>query len=823
MKSKRWSLTTQIIVVVSAFLLFADIFLGVSLTIQSQKAIKTLINSRMIDMSNTAASMLNGDVVGSFTAEDEGTEAFETEMNKLRAFQNNMELKYIYCIKQVGEKEFVFSIDPAVEDPGEFGSPIVYTDALYNASKGIPSVDMDPYEDAWGKFYSAYSPVFDSEGNVAVIVAVDFSAIWYEEQIAGFVRIILTDIMITVVIGIFLIYVVMSNVRKYFSSLITELNDVSDDVDDITKEFIESSGSAISEDMATLSIAEEDAKDEIQIIGKKIHTVRDHLRDYMDHAQRQANNMITALAADYWSVYYVNLDDDSGTCYRSHSELENGLKEGETFCFSSKFKEYAKDHVTESYREEFLEFIDPDNIRERLATESLIAYRYLSIKNGRETYEMLRIAGVRRVEDRDDHIVHSIGVGFTDVDEGMRRTLDQSQALSDALAVAEEASKAKTVFLSNMSHEIRTPMNAIIGINKIALSDPDISERTRDYLNQIEDSAEHLLKIINDILDMSRIESGRMTIKSEEFSLRKLLDQLDTIIGSQCKDKGLNYNSQIVGDVDHYYIGDGVKLEQIIINILGNSVKFTPPGGDVSFIAEQINHYGGKSLLRFTMKDTGIGMDEEYLPRIFDAFSQEDASIINKYGSTGLGMAITKRMVDMLNGEINVTSKKGVGTQFVVTVTLLDSKHVEDAAEAEVQDNPAEEDKEVSLIGKRILLAEDLEVNAKIMLKILDMNKLLVEHAENGKIALEMFESHPEGYYDAILMDMRMPEMDGIEATAAIRSLDRNDAKKIPIIALTANAFDEDVHRSLQAGMNAHLSKPVEPKVIFSTLEKFIK
>ena len=821
MNSKRWSLTTQIIVLVSAFLLFADVFLGVSLTIQSQKAIKTLINSRMLDMSNTAASMINGDVVGSLTAEDEGTEPFETELNKLRAFQNNMELKYIYCIKQVGEKEFVFSIDPAV-DPGEFGSPIVYTDALYSASKGVASVDMDPYEDAWGKFYSAYSPVFDSEGNVAVIVAVDFSATWYENQIAGFVRIILADIMITVIIGIILIYIVMNNVRKYFSSLITELNDVSDDVDDITKEFVDTSNSAISEDVAGLNVLEDDAKDEIQIIGKKIHSVRDHLRDYMDHAQRQANNMITALAADYWSVYYVNLDDDEGTCYRSHSELENGLKEGETFCFSEKCREYANEHVTESYREEFLRFIDPDNIREKLATEPIIAYRYLSIKNGRETYEMLRIAGVRRVEDRDDHTVHSIGVGFTDVDKGMRRTLEQSQALSDALAVAEEASKAKTVFLSNMSHEIRTPMNAIIGINKIALSDPDISERTRDYLNQIEDSAEHLLKIINDILDMSRIESGRMTVKSEEFSLRKLLDQIDTIIGSQCKDKGLNYKSQVVGDVDRCFIGDGVKLEQIIINILGNSVKFTPPGGDVSFTAEQTNSYGGKSLLKFTMKDTGIGMDEEFLPRIFDSFSQEDSSSTNRYGSTGLGMAITKSMVDMLNGEISVTSKKGKGTQFVVSITLLDAKSAENANKQVTSENKDGGEEAVSLSGKRILLAEDIEVNARIMMKILDMKQLLAEHAENGKIAVEMFKDHPEGYYDAILMDMRMPEMDGIDATVAIRALDREDAKRIPIIAITANAFDEDVHRCLQAGMNAHLSKPVEPELIFSTLEKFL-
>ncbi|WP_051197962.1 ATP-binding protein [Butyrivibrio sp. MB2005] len=821
MKTRKLSLTTQIIVCVSLFLLVADVFLGVSLTMQSQRAIKTLINSRMMDMSNTAASMLDGDVVGSFKAEDEGTEAYEREMDKLRAFQNNMELKYIYCIKQVGEKEFVFSIDPAVEDPGEFGSPIVYTDALYSASKGVASVDMHPYEDDWGKFYSAYSPVFDSDGNVAVVVAVDFSATWYEDQIAGFFRIILTDIMLTVFIGIFLIFFVMRNVRRYFKTLLTDLNDLANDVDDITKELAASSGAAISEDKREIGTTDSDAQNEIQMLGKKIHSVRDHLREYMDHAQRQANNMITALASDYWSVYYVNLDQDKGTCYRSHSRLENGLKEGETFVFSDTFEKYAHEHVTEQYREEFLEFIDPENIRKRLTKESLIAYRYLSIKNGRESYEMIRMAGVRRVEDREDHMVHSLGVGFTDVDAEMRRTMEHSQALNDALSVAQQASKAKTAFLSSMSHEIRTPMNAIIGIDKIALDDPDISDKTRDYLQQIGASAEHLLNIINDILDMSRIESGQITIKNEEFSLGKLFDQIDTIIGSQCRDKGLNYKSEIIGDIDRYYIGDAMKLEQIIINILGNSVKFTPPGGDVIFTVMRATHFNGNSLLKFSMKDTGVGIDEDFLPRIFDAFSQEDDSTTNKYGSTGLGMAITKNIVDMLNGEISVSSKKDEGTEFVVSVTLTDSDRVyEDETPKKAEETKGKD--VVSLIGKRILLAEDIEVNAKIIMKILSMKKLEVDHGKDGKLAVEMFESHPEGYYDAILMDMRMPEMDGLEATVAIRAMDREDARSIPIIALTANAFDEDVQKCLQAGMNAHLSKPVEPDIIFARLGEFL-
>ncbi len=525
------------------------------------------------------------------------------------------------------------------------------------------------------------------------------------------------------------------------------------------------------------------------------------------------------------------------------------------------------------------------------------------------------------------------------------------EALSEALAAAEEANRAKTAFLSNMSHEIRTPMNAIIGLDNIALADPDISPTTRTHLEKIGDSARHLLGIINEILDMSRIESGRMTIKQEEFSFAKALGQVNTIVSGQCHDKGLNYECHIGDDVRDYYIGDDMKLRQVMINILGNAVKFTPEGGSVSLNVETVARYDGKSTLRFTISDTGIGMSEEFLPKLFDAFSQEHSSAAdtNLYGSTGLGMAITKSIVELMNGTIEVESEKDVGTTFVVTVTLTDSDRMEsvDAGELHpdelsvlvIDDDPiacehaqvvlgqlgiscdkalsgAEgiemarvrharrepydlvlidwkmpemdgvettrqirdsfgeeipviiltsynwedimneateagvdtfvakplfpgtvmdefreaftrkslkaERREASLAGKRILLAEDVYVNAEIMMMMLTMEEMDVEHAENGQIAVDMFSSHEPGYYDAILMDLRMPEMDGLTATRTIRAMDREDARTIPIIALTANAFDDDVQRSMQAGLNAHLSKPVEADILFRTLRSLI-
>ena len=670
------------------------------------------------------------------------------------------------------------------------------------------------------------------------------------------------------------------------------------------------------------------------------------------HLGDEQSQMITALASDYRCVYYVTLDTDEGVCYRTDHIFPNAVAVGERFSFRDIFTAYAENYVAESYRPGFLQFIDPENIRSRLADELVISYRYPVIRNGKESYEMLRMAGVRRPEDRGDHIVHAIGVGFTDIDQEMRETMARNQALSDALAAAEEANKAKTAFLSNMSHEIRTPMNAIIGLNNIALNDPELPERTREYLEKMVDSANHLLSIINDILDMSRIESGRMVIKHEEFSFSRLLQQVNTIIGGQCRDKGLDYSCRTLGHISDYYVGDDMKLRQVMINILGNAVKFTPEGGSVSFTVEETARYDGKATLRFIMQDTGIGMSKEYLPKLFDTFSQENTTAANRYGSTGLGMPITRSIVELMNGTIEVESEKGVGTAFTVTVTLTESDRISGAEDGEdstlgahelcvlaIDDDPIacehaqlvlgqvgihcemaasgpeglemvkmrqarrepynlilvdwkmpemdgvettrhiravvgqetpiiiltsynwdeiagearaagvdsfvpkplfagtvmDEFREVfrkrdpsmrrrtvNLKGRRVLLAEDMPVNAEIMVMILGMRDMEAELAENGKLAIEMFAAHPAGYYDAILMDMRMPVMDGLEAAKAIREMDRPDAASIPIIALTANAFDEDVQRSMQAGLNAHLSKPVEPEALFTALEELI-
>ena len=539
----------------------------------------------------------------------------------------------------------------------------------------------------------------------------------------------------------------------------------------------------------------------------------------------------------------------------------------------------------------------------------------------------------------------------SDTTEIQRKQIEQNARLKTALNEAKQANVAKTAFLSRMSHEIRTPMNAIIGLDNIALHDKDLTPTLKDHLEKIGTSARYLLTIINDILDMSRIESGRMSFRNEEFSFTSFIYQINNLIDGQCKEKGLTYECELKGEIGKYYISDDTKLEQVLMNILSNAVKFTETGGKVSLLIECTAQYDGQSNFRFTIRDTGVGMSKDYLPRIFEPFTQEDDTTTSRYGGSGLGLAITKNIVQMMNGSITVDSEKGVGTEFVVNVPLKDSarsdsddskemrpqdfsvliiddeelarehaksvlgevgikadtcasgkealeliklRHArredynlilvdwlmpeldgievtreirkilgeetavivltaydwyeveEEATQAGVDTFMSKplvatnalyefqqafhrkkqilpEKKVVELEGRTILVAEDMPVNAEIMMMILEMRGMISDHAENGKIAVEKFAASPPGFYDAVLMDIRMPVMDGLEATAAIRALDHPDAKTVPIIAMTANAFDEDVQRSLKAGMNAHLTKPADPELLYSTLQEFIR
>ena len=551
-------------------------------------------------------------------------------------------------------------------------------------------------------------------------------------------------------------------------------------------------------------------------------------------------------------------------------------------------------------------------------------------------------------------IIRSIITAYETPDESSSVPLavveeERNKMLSRALREAEQANMAKTAFLSNMSHEIRTPMNAIIGLQSIALRRADLEPDIRDIFTKIGDSARHLLALINDILDISRIESGYMRIEQKPFCFKDVIEQLNTMIEAQCIEKGLVFECKVDGQTDEYYIGDDMKLKQVLINILGNAVAYTDAPGNVTFSFGETSRDQDKVDISFRVKDTGIGIDPDYLPRIFDPFSKEDGSGGSSNDNTGLGLAISKHIVELMDGRIEVESEKGKGSEFTVVIPLSiyrreDKDEADEAIEnmrllvvdddpeaceharkvfsragmtadyamsgqealamlealkkegemyrlilidwkmpgmdgieltREIREKYPDDDPvvilttynwdeimekaisagvdaflakplfagsireairdilsgrkkfvragtEVSLAGRKVLLAEDKAINAQIVKQILNIKSVETDIAENGEEAVALFKGSRMGTYDAILMDIRMPRMDGLEATRQIRALDREDAKKIPIIALTADAYEEDMKQSLEAGMNMHLSKPIEPDLLLETLERVI-
>ncbi len=662
--------------------------------------------------------------------------------------------------------------------------------------------------------------------------------------------------------------------------------------------------------------------------------------------KEQQGMMLSALTDDYDVLIRSDIDRDTFAVLRTNDSYLIYCPELYSYRSLSAFLDRLS-HINEEEYESIHAYVNLESINRQLTQDGALYHNFrLLDKAGNRTTYQVKIVPIGKWPE-----YRWILLGIHNIEETVRAEEKQQQLLKEALEKTEYASHAKTAFLSNMSHEIRTPMNAIIGLDTLALHNDTLDDQTRDYLVKIGESARHLLGLINGILDMSRIESGRIILRKEEFSFSTMLEQINTMIMSQCLDKGLEYKCRVLSPVDDYYIGDDTRLKEVFINILSNAVKFTDAPGSIQLTVERTAVFEDQSTLKFCARDTGIGMDEEFIPRIFDAFSQEDSRHKNKYGSTGLGLAITKRIVEMMNGTISVQSEKGVGTEFTVVVTLKNCERQRDESENSVDPskihvlvvddeefaaehaqtilnevgvradicmsgkealnmleiqrtkqepynlvlmdwkmqemdglettekiresyskdsvvillttynwddiqeealkvgvdgflekplfaanvisefervarhnslNLFKEKKRADLKGRRILMAEDMKINAEIMMHVLKMEGMETDLAENGRIVVDMFQNSEAGKYSAILMDIRMPEMDGLEATAAIRALKRPDAKTIPIIALTANAFDEDVQRSLQIGMNAHLTKPVEPEYLYRTLGELI-
>ena len=523
--------------------------------------------------------------------------------------------------------------------------------------------------------------------------------------------------------------------------------------------------------------------------------------------------IIEGLGKEYFSVLLLELD--SGQIFSYREVGENGKRIAD-FCrkYENQWCEllpaYADEIVTDESRENFLDQLSLDALR---SNQDDFSMTYEFKTGDRILYHQTRIAYVYK-KDRSRVAV----IGTRNIDDLIKKERMQEAKLKEAYIVAENANKAKTDFLNNMSHDIRTPMNVILGYNELMkqyLTDPILV----DYQNKIEQSGKLLLSIINNVLDMARIESGKMVVEERAEAIGLVVEEIESVFESSAQEKNIVFTTSV--DVDHTHVlWDGFKVREILMNLVGNAFKYTPEGGHIAIDVKELDcARSGYVRIQTQIKDTGIGMSEDYLPTLFDSFSREYNTTIGKVSGTGLGMAIVKNLVDMMDGDICVKSKLGEGTCFTLTFEhrIADADSIEWNQELDVLDEKS------ILQGKHVLLVEDNDLNAEIAMAILEQSGLILDRVEDGLACVNRLSEVDADLYDLILMDIQMPNMNGYEATRRIRQFENVKKASIPILAMTANAFEEDKKMAIKAGMNGHISKPIDVNVLENQIINIFK
>ena len=562
---------------------------------------------------------------------------------------------------------------------------------------------------------------------------------------------------------------------------------------------------------------EEEQKRAESELSEQLEAVRRE-KEYQKSIEEELK-VINALASDCVSLYTVDLDHNTYKVYAITDEVDDIKSVINEYSDPSKsLRDYADGYVHEEDREKIYYYADLDNMREALRntrSQKVVVRRNIG---GEWAWIEMNIIKAEPVSEPAKNVV----LAFTNRSEQVNRDLEIRQKLEDTLSLAESASRAKTTFLNNMSHDIRTPMNAILGFTNKAIKDIDDKEKVLDSLEKVKLSGRSLLGLINDILDMSRIESGKVTITRDESDMNRSFTGIEPMLRELADSKNIRLSFSI-GDIRHRYnYVDFSHTERVLVNIISNAIKYTPNGGKVDVsVCELDETVDGKPLYRFTVADNGQGMSEEFQKSMYEEFSREKNSTQSGVVGTGLGLALSKSLVELMGGRIYCESRLGEGTTF--TIDLPFETREESTTDEE---HTAYAPPDYKLSGKRILLVEDNEMNREIATEILEEEGILVETAEDGYVAVEMIRRLLDNtdvyYYDAVLMDIQMPRMNGYEATKAIRELPDPLYTHLPIIALSANAFEEDRQKSLAAGMDDHIAKPIDIQQLKETLAKYL-
>ena len=517
---------------------------------------------------------------------------------------------------------------------------------------------------------------------------------------------------------------------------------------------------------------------------------------------RLSNEVLSAIGKIYYAIFRIDLEKDFYEEISSDSEVHHLT--GKTGCASTEMIELCKKFVVPEYRDRIMQFFNLSTLADRLKNEETIAEEYLATDGNWHTARFI----VKR-RNKEGKVTHVLYV--------TRLISDTKRREQNWIAIAREANReneAKTEFISQVAHDIRTPMNAILGFATVTEAHINEPERVRYGLEKIKMSGNFLQELVDDVLDISRIENGQMKIQYTYTNIRKLVEEFRDGIQNIGDGKHLNITYQIHDMREECLVLDPLRMKQIYTNLMSNAIKYTPEGGKVGFeVYEEPSEEAGKVRLVSIISDNGIGMSEEYMKKMYSKFSRETDTRINKVNGYGLGLSIVKQLTDLMGGTIEVQSRQGEGTTFCVCFDFTYAKAEENQGSRKEKENLADKCK-----GMHLLVAEDNELNYEVLKDLLEMYGMTCDQAEDGAVCVEKFKTAKPGTYDAILMDMQMPVMGGLEATRTIRNLKQSNAHTIPIIAMTANAFADDVEKCLDAGMNAHLAKPVDMKKLVEVL-----